>query len=66
MHALVFSLSLSACASLSGFDAWKVEYGKVYALVEEEAAASRVFYEKGAVIKAHNASQESVILAGPQ
>ena len=59
MRALVFCLSLRACASLSEFDAWKVEYGKVYALVEEEAAASRAFYENDAMIKEQNAKNLS-------
>jgi len=59
MRAFVFCLSLRACASLSDFDAWKVEYGKVYATVEDEAVSSRAFYENDAVIKAHNAKNLS-------
>lgn len=58
-RALVFCLSLRACASLSDFDAWKVEYGKVYASAEKEANAFRAFYENDAVIKAHNAKNLS-------
>ena len=46
-------------APLSDFESWKAEYGKVYAMVEEERAASRIWYENDALIKAHNAKNLS-------
>ena len=65
------ALSFSAAASLASavedrlegpFHAWKAQFHKVYANVEEEAAALRAFAANEAIIVAHNAKQLSYTL----
>ena len=57
------SLATTAEGGLEGaFSAWKSQFRKVYASVEEEAAAMRAFIANEAIIVEHNAKQLSYTL----